>query len=107
MRVFQAIPIISEIKRYIRYKKLRAYRRDVDRLQAVGVNKILLYASYFNNTSLDDLIKIFGIDLVSQAFFNELIDIYTKDTPIREHLWNTQAYKKYKDQQNEYKNTNI
>ena len=82
-------------RRYKKYRNIKSYRKQRDKENPQGIGKLLLYAYYFKDGSLNDLFDLFGVTLVEQAFWSGCIDLYD-EYGFKDHLWNMKEYKKRK-----------
>lgn len=89
--------IISLVKdKYRRYKKLKGIKKYRKMKYNSDMDKFLSYCYYVSGEGkLEDLYKLFGPELVRRAFFLGYINIYNGLLGWKDHLYNTDAYKKY------------
>ena len=88
---------IKKIKeKYKRYKRLQGIRKYRKLKYHSDMEKFLAYCYYVGGEGkLEDLYKLFGPELVRHAFFSGYIDVYDGLLGWKDHLYNTDAYKKY------------
>lgn len=89
--------IISLVKdKYRRYKKLKGIKKYRKMKYNSDMDKFLAYCYYVGGEGkLEDLYKLFGPELVRRAFFVGYINVYDGLLGWKDHLYNTDAYKKY------------
>lgn len=93
------INIISKIKtKYKRYKKLKGikkYRKLRDTYETES-GKFLAYMYYVGGEGkLEDLYKLFSPEIIRRAWFAGYFNVYDGKLGWKDHLYNTDAYKKY------------
>lgn len=91
--------IINQIKeKYNRYKRLqglRKYRKLRDNYKSES-GKFLAYMYYTGGKGqLEDLYKIFSPTIIRQAWYAGYFHVYDGLLGWKDHLYNTDAYKKY------------
>ena len=87
--------IKQKYKRYKRLKGLRTYRKLRNTFYT-EYGKFLAYMYYVGGEGkLEDLYKLFNPEIIRRAWFAGYFNVYDKNLGWKDHLFNTDAYKKY------------